>query len=58
MWRKWKVGDRVQYTYSEFDGHGTLAGVITEKYDDHLIAEVNGMHLWIDDDTLEHFWHR
>lgn len=58
MWRKWNVGDKVLYTFNEFDGHGSFTGIITEKDESHLIAEVNGMHLWIDDDTADMFYHR
>lgn len=58
MWRKWKVGDSVLYTYNEFDGHGSCMGTVTEIHPDHAIVKANGMNLWCDDDTAHHFFHR
>lgn len=58
MWRKLKVGDRVLYIVNDFDGRGTFSGIITEKDESHAIAEVDGMHLWIDDSTEDMFQHR
>lgn len=48
-WRSWDVGRYTVYEWNEFDGHGSSRGLITEKYDDHLIMESEGMQLWIDD---------
>lgn len=48
-WRTWEVGRYTVYEWDEFDGHGSSRGLITEKYEDHLIMESEGMQLWIDD---------
>lgn len=48
-WRTWEVGRYTVYEWDEFDGHGSSRGLITEKYEDHLIMESEGMRLWIDD---------
>lgn len=58
MWRKWQIGDTVQYFYNEFDGHGSYTGTVTEIHDDHATVKANGMNLWCDDDTEYHFQHR
>lgn len=58
MWRKWKVGDRVLYIVNDFDGHGIFEGILIEKYESHAIVEVDGMRLWLSDETQELFWHR
>lgn len=54
-WRSWQLGRRTKYTWNDFDGHGTVFGVVTEKHDDHLIVEADGMNLWVDDDTADMF---
>ena len=50
-WRNLKTGDRVIYHTEEFDGSITETGNITEVHEDHAILRVNGMNLWIDDNT-------
>ena len=54
-WRSWKTGRKTVYKGTEFDGSFHFEGVITEAYEDHLICEAGGMHLWVDDDTAEFF---
>lgn len=54
-WRDWKVGRKTIYSGTEFDGSFRYVGRVTEKHDDHLIVEADGMHLWVDDDTAELF---
>ena len=54
-WRNWKIGRKTIYEGHEFDGDFHFEGVITEVHDDHLICETDGMHLWIDDDTVHNF---
>lgn len=54
-WRNWKIGRKTIYEGHEFDGNFHFEGVITEVHDDHLICEADGMHLWIDDDTVHNF---
>jgi hypothetical protein len=49
-WRNWKPGRPTVYEYHEFDGCGSLKGIITETAADHAIMEADGMRLWIDDD--------
>ena len=54
-WRSWKTGRKTVYKGTEFDGSFHFEGVITEAYEDHLICEAGGMHLWVDDDTAGFF---
>ena len=54
-WRSWTKGRKTIYKGTEFDGSFHFEGVITEAYEDHLICEAEGMHLWVDDDTVEFF---
>ena len=54
-WQLWNVGDKVRYFGTEFDGSFEFFGVITKKFDDHLIAESEGMTLWIDDFSADMF---
>lgn len=49
-WRTKKPGDKLLWTWDDFDGKGSMEVVVTECYDDHLIAEHDDMHIWIDDD--------
>ena len=39
-WRAWEIGTKVTYIVNDFDGHGIMAGVVTEVYEDHAIVEV------------------
>lgn len=48
-WRTWEVGRYTVHEWDEFDSRGSSRGLITEKYEDHLIMESEGMQLWIDD---------
>ena len=49
-WRKWKLGDKVEYIWKDFDGSGSIEGVITKVEEDHLIMTTNdNMNLWVDD---------
>lgn len=57
MWRKWNIGDRVQYIVNEFDGCRSWNGILTEMHEDHAIVEADGMKLWLDDDTQDLFFH-
>lgn len=54
-WNEWNIGDNVKWETNEFDGRTKTIAEITEKHDDHLIAEADGMKLWIDDDTAYQF---
>lgn len=48
-WRNWSVGDKIKWSWDEFDGKGSVIGVLTSKENDHAIVEADGMHLWVDD---------
>lgn len=48
-WKQANIGDQVICHISDFDGGLSLAGNVTEKYQDHIIIDVEGMSLWIDD---------
>lgn len=54
-WNNYKVGDRIEYSWNEFDGTGKLRGKIIEVAEDYAIAECDGMKLWIDEDTEYQF---
>lgn len=54
-WRNWKAGRKTVFQTDEFDGCSRIEGVITEVCEDHLICEADGLHLWIDDDTVYQF---
>lgn len=41
-----QIGDTVKYTYSEFDGSGTVIGTITDIAEDHIIMSEDGMNYW------------
>lgn len=49
-WRDWEIGRPTVWEGSDFDGSWHYEGIITEKYEDHLILETDGMQIWIDDD--------
>ena len=52
-WRNWEVGRPTIWAGRDFDGSWYFEGVITEKHEDHLILEADGMHIWIDDDFCD-----
>ena len=54
-WRNWSVGDKIRWSWNEFDGKGSVTGVLTQKEQDHAIVEADGMRLWVDDDMQEMF---
>lgn len=54
-WRNWEEGDTIKYHWNDFDGKGYNTGVLIEKGIDHSIVLVDGMKLWLDDDTEENF---
>lgn len=58
-WSKWKVGDTVTYTASkDFDTVGTPKpqnGKVASIDDDHAIVMVDGMKMWVDEDTIDQF---
>lgn len=54
-WQNWNIGDTIRWYWNEFDGKGSVLGVLTVKEPDHIIIEADGMHLWCDDDTEENF---
>ena len=54
-WRSWNIGRKTIYSGTEFDGTFYYEGIVTEKHEDHLIVEADGMHLWVDDSTAEFF---
>jgi len=55
-WRNKKPGDKLIYAWDEFDGSGSYEVIVTECFDDHLIAEHDDIHLWLDDDTADNFY--
>ena len=51
-WRRWKLGDKVEYIWKDFDGSGSIEGTITKVEKDHLIMTAsNNMNLWVDDNA-------
>lgn len=54
-WKKYRVGDIVEYSWNEFDGKGKIIATVTQVEEDHAIAEADDMKLWIDNDTVENF---
>ena len=58
-WSKWKVGDWVVYTApKDFDTVGTpkpQIGEVSSVEDDHAIVMVDGMKMWVDEDTIDQF---
>ena len=55
-WRNKKLGDKLIYAWEDFDGSGSYEVIITEVHDDHLIAEHDDIHLWLDDDTAKDYY--
>lgn len=54
-WRTWELGDEVSYYWDDFDGEGSVVGKVTEKRNDYLIVEADGMRLRCDDYTSDMF---
>lgn len=54
-WREQKIGNKVRYTWNEFDGCGSEVCEVTSVDDVRLIASHNGLNYWCDDDTMEMF---
>lgn len=59
-WKSLKIGDKVTWTWEDFEGKGTEPCVVTKVADDHVIA--TGLtfdeKLWIDDMTADMFVRR
>lgn len=51
-WRNWFIGRKTIFEVHDFDGDSITVGRITSVHSDHAIMEADGMHLWIDDDTI------
>lgn len=51
----YKVGDRVLYSTSDFDGKFSSESTIKEVYPDHVIVDVPGLsdHVYIDNDMMD-----
>lgn len=56
-WKLWNIGDAILYHWDEFDGKGSLLGILVEKHEDHAIVEAAGMHLWVSNETIDLFKH-
>lgn len=54
-WKDWPIGSKVIYYWNEFDGSGSMKGILTAKEDDHSIVEAEDLKLWLDDDTADMF---
>lgn len=54
-WRQLTAGQKLLYSYDEFDGRGAEICTVAKVYDDHAIAANDGIVLWVDDDT-EHMF--
>ena len=54
-WRVWQVGDKIKYSWDEFDGKGSLIGTLTEAAADHAIVRAEGMNLWVEDFNADMF---
>ena len=58
-WLKWRVGDIVLYNApKDFDTVGTPKpqnGKVASIDDDHAIVMVDGMKMWVDEDTIDQF---
>ena len=50
-----QVGDKAAFHWDEFDGRGTIYGVVTKTYPDHVIIQTDGEKLWCDDDNIDMF---
>ncbi len=55
-WRRWTLEDRIEYFWKDFEGSGSIEGIVTKVESDHLIVTTNdNMNLWVDDSTAELF---
>ena len=54
-WREWSIGDRIKWSWDEWDGKGSVIGIFAAKEEDHAIVEADGMRLWVDDGTQDMF---
>lgn len=54
-WKKLNVGDKVKYSWNEFDGQGNMNCVVTTIESDHAIVSADDMTLWLDDDNANMF---
>ena len=48
-------GTKANFAWNDFDGKGTITGVVTETHIDHLIVRGEEMDLWCDDDNVDMF---
>ena len=57
-WRKLKVNDKLIYHVDEFDCVRPIDydATVTKVESDHIIAECEGMNLWIDDFNSDMFF--
>lgn len=54
-WREWKLGDKIKYSWNEFDGSGSTVGTVTEIEADHIIVRADDMNLWCEDFNSDMF---
>lgn len=54
-WRNWNIGDKIKYSWDDFDGKGVLIGTLIKKAAEHAIVEADGTKLWLDDFTQDMF---
>lgn len=54
-WNKWEIGDKIKWKWEEWDGKGSMIGILVEKEADHAIVKANNMNLWLDNDTSDMF---
>lgn len=54
-WREWKIGDKIKYSWNEFDGSGSTIGIVTEVDKDHIIVRADDMNLWCEDFNCDMF---
>ena len=49
------IGTKANFTWNDFDGKGTITGIVKETYPDHLIVRADEMDLWCDNDNMDMF---
>ena len=54
-WKSLNVGDCIRWYGKEFDGSWDEPCTIKEKFENHLIADCDGIELWIDDWSASQF---
>lgn len=55
-WRRWKLGDELEYSWNDFDGSGSIEGIVTKVEEDHLIVTTSdNTNLLVDDTTSGSF---